>query len=142
MKRRFGRNFSESMLLPHEILGVSPDADLPTIKRAFRALAKQHHPDRNLDPSADARFRDLMNAYRSLAHGAHRAQTSRGSTEPSGPTATWAAAAVDLDEDLSWEHRGSASLAAAYPARLARLVVLGTVGAVALLWVSAFLSHL
>jgi len=32
---------------PHEILGISPDATVNQIKKAYRKLALEHHPDRN-----------------------------------------------------------------------------------------------
>jgi curved DNA-binding protein CbpA len=52
---------------PHTVLGVSPDADAATVKRAFRALVREHHPDRSRDPGAEARFRELVDAYERLA---------------------------------------------------------------------------
>ncbi len=127
---------------PHELLGVSPDADLATIKRAFRALAKEWHPDRSRDPSANARFREVMTAYRNLVRDrAHPSQSRRPSSAPGAPAPTWSVAAA-VDADLSWDDHRPFGEVALYPARLARFVVLGTVGVVGLLWVSAFLSHL
>jgi curved DNA-binding protein CbpA len=55
---------------PHSVLGVPPDADAETIKRAFRARAREHHPDRSRAPGAEARFRELVEAYELL--GARR----------------------------------------------------------------------
>jgi DnaJ domain len=50
------------------ILGVPPDATLTTIKKAYRKLARQHHPDRNNgDPDAAARFREITEAYEALS---------------------------------------------------------------------------
>lgn len=48
------------------ILGVDADADLDTIKAAFRARAKRLHPDHNDAPGAEAEFRLLNEAYRVL----------------------------------------------------------------------------
>ena len=48
----------------YEILGVSRDADEDTLKKAYRKLAMQYHPDRNVgDPDAEARFREASEAY-------------------------------------------------------------------------------
>jgi DnaJ-like protein len=48
----------------YAVLGVEPDATLAQIKRAYRKLARQHHPDTNPgDPQAAARFRETTKAY-------------------------------------------------------------------------------
>jgi DnaJ-class molecular chaperone len=48
-------------------LGVSSGASLADIKKAFRQQASLHHPDRNADPAAPARFRAVQEAYDVLA---------------------------------------------------------------------------
>ena len=44
-------------------LGLKSDATLSDVKRAFRQKASQFHPDRNSDPDAPARFREVQEAY-------------------------------------------------------------------------------
>ncbi len=44
-------------------LGLKSDATLSDIQRAFRQKASQFHPDRNSDPDAPARFREVQEAY-------------------------------------------------------------------------------
>jgi molecular chaperone DnaJ len=51
----------------YEILGVGRDADDAEIKRAFRRLAQQHHPDVDTNDGAEARFKELNEAYRVLS---------------------------------------------------------------------------
>jgi curved DNA-binding protein len=52
----------------YQILGVSRDADEKEIKRAFRRLARQHHPDVNPgDAKAEERFKELNEAYEVLS---------------------------------------------------------------------------
>ncbi len=51
----------------YEILGVGRDADDAEIKRAFRRLAQQHHPDVDTNEGAEARFKELNEAYRVLS---------------------------------------------------------------------------
>ena len=51
----------------YELLGVSRAATEDEIKRAYRRLARQHHPDANSgDPSAEARFKEISVAYETL----------------------------------------------------------------------------
>lgn len=52
---------------PYDSLGVSPTADLETIKTAYRKAARLYHPDRNPSPGAAARFRDIQMAYELLS---------------------------------------------------------------------------
>ncbi len=53
-------------------LGVSSAASLADIKKAFRQQAALHHPDRNSDPDAPARFRAVQEAYDVLSDEAKR----------------------------------------------------------------------
>lgn len=50
------------MLNYYKILGVSPEADERDIKRAYRQLIKEHHPDRNPDKEAALRKTKLLNS--------------------------------------------------------------------------------
>lgn len=57
----------------YEVLGVSRTATADEIKRAYRALAKKHHPDRNPnDPDADRRFKEVQTAYETLSDAERR----------------------------------------------------------------------
>ena len=59
----------------YEILGVGHDADEKEIKRAFRGLARQHHPDVNPnDPQAEERFKEINEAYEVLADAEKRSK--------------------------------------------------------------------
>ncbi len=59
----------------YKILGVPENADAKTIKKAFRRLARQYHPDVNPDdPNAEARFKEVNEAYEALSDPAKRAK--------------------------------------------------------------------
>ncbi len=50
----------------YEILGVSKDASAQAIKSAYRKLARKYHPDVNKAPDAQAKFKDINEAYEVL----------------------------------------------------------------------------
>lgn len=56
----------------YEVLGVARDASTPEIRRAYRRLARQHHPDRKPHPDRRERFRTLAEAYAVLNDPAYR----------------------------------------------------------------------
>jgi len=51
----------------YEVLGVSRTATQDEIQRAYRKLARQHHPDVNKDPGAEDRFKEVSEAYNVLS---------------------------------------------------------------------------
>jgi molecular chaperone DnaJ len=57
----------------YEVLGVARDADAKAIKEAFRKLAMKYHPDRNKSPDAEARFKEIAEAYAILSDPRKRA---------------------------------------------------------------------
>src|SRR5215468_8050299 len=62
----------------YEILGVSKSANPDELKRAYRKLAMQHHPDRNAgDKNAEQKFKDLNEAYDILKDDQKRAAYDR-----------------------------------------------------------------
>ena len=58
----------------YDILGVSKNADEKEIKSAFRKLAKQYHPDINKEPDAEAKFKEIGEAYAVLGDAEKRKQ--------------------------------------------------------------------
>ncbi len=61
----------------YETLGVSRNANTEQIKRAFRKLAFQYHPDHNSDPEAEGRFKEINEAYEILSDAEKRASYDR-----------------------------------------------------------------
>jgi DnaJ-class molecular chaperone len=69
----------------YSTLGVARGADEATIKKAYRKLAKELHPDRNTDnPKAAARFSEVTTAYDLLMDKDKRAQYDRGEIDEQG----------------------------------------------------------
>ena len=61
----------------YEILGIERDASAEEVKRAFRRLAMQYHPDRNSEPGAETRFKEINEAYEVLSDSERRAAYDR-----------------------------------------------------------------
>lgn len=56
----------------YEVLGVARDADEAAIKRAFRQIAREMHPDVSDDPEAEERFKEVVEAYEVLSSSERR----------------------------------------------------------------------
>lgn len=52
-----------------ELLGVSSSASMDEVKKAYRSLAMKYHPDRNKEPGAEAKFKEMKEAYEFLESG-------------------------------------------------------------------------
>ena len=62
----------------YEVLGVPRDADERAIKKAFRNLARELHPDVNRhDPEAEEKFKEAAEAYEILSDAERRALYDR-----------------------------------------------------------------
>ena len=62
----------------YEVLGVARDADAAALKKAYRKLAVEYHPDRNPDDAAASRFKEATEAYSVLSDAAKRARYDVG----------------------------------------------------------------
>ncbi|RYF76710.1 MAG: molecular chaperone DnaJ [Comamonadaceae bacterium] len=75
-------------------LGVPVDASLDDIKKAYRTLARKHHPDMSKAPDAEAKFKDAAEAYRILKDPQRRAAYDELGRQPAGgsfaPPPEWA----------------------------------------------------
>ena len=72
----------------YEVLGVAKQASEDDIKKSYRKLARQYHPDRNPgDKQAEARFKEVQEAYDILSNKTKRAQYDRFGT--AGPDGGW-----------------------------------------------------
>jgi len=70
---------------PYTILGLERSADAQAIRRAYRKLAKQHHPDLNPgSKAAEDRFKSISAAYELLSDPEKRARFDRGEIDASG----------------------------------------------------------
>src|SRR4051812_37710242 len=70
---------------PYEVLGVKPSAGADEIRKAYRKLAKEFHPDLNPGkPAAEARFKAVTAAYDILSDAEKRGRYDRGEIDESG----------------------------------------------------------
>ena len=88
----------------YKMLGVARDASEAEIKKAYRKLAMEFHPDRNKSPEAEERFKEITEAYEVLRDEEQRAAYDRygeaalrGAGSPFGP----GFAHFDLSEALN-----------------------------------------
>jgi curved DNA-binding protein len=75
-------------------LGVPRDADAEQIKKAYRKLARAHHPDVSSSPEAEAKFKEMAEAYQTLKDPEKRAAYDELGRRPQGeefaPPPQWA----------------------------------------------------
>ena len=70
----------------YAVLGVSSEATADEIKRAYRRLARQYHPDSNGgDPDAVERFKEVTRAYETLSNPERRRRYDMFGTDEAGP---------------------------------------------------------
>jgi DnaJ-class molecular chaperone len=70
---------------PYEVLGVTREASEDEIRRAYRKLAKRHHPDLNPgNKQAEASFKEIAAAYDLLSDKEKRARYDRGEIDETG----------------------------------------------------------
>jgi len=85
----------------YEVLGVASQATEAELKKAFRALAMQYHPDRNPgDKQAEDRFREASEAYAVLSDPDKRAHYDRFGTAPGGGAGGFDSGFGSLFEDI------------------------------------------
>jgi DnaJ-class molecular chaperone len=70
---------------PYDVLGVSKSASEADIKKAFRGLAKKHHPDKHAgDATAQKRFQEISAAYDIVGDKEKRAKFDQGVIDANG----------------------------------------------------------
>jgi len=89
------------------VLGVSRDATEIEVKRAFRELARKHHPDVQSDDAGE-KFREINEAYAVLSDREARARYDRWGHQDDGPSGLGAVvdAAQDIINDVFRRRRG------------------------------------
>lgn len=83
-------------------LGVARDADLEQIKKAYRKLARQHHPDVSKAAGAETRFKEAAEAYATLKDPQKRAAYDELGRQPAG---------AEFSPPPQWRHEHASSTA-------------------------------
>ncbi len=73
---------------PYQVLGVSRNASDEEIKKAYRQLSRKYHPDANVNnpnkEQAEAKFKDVQQAYQQIMHEREYGTSEQGSTSGYG----------------------------------------------------------
>ena len=87
----------------YTILGVPKTASPADIKKAFRRLAMQYHPDRNPGnlQDSEAKFKEINEAYEILGDEQSRWQYDRLKSYPHGPIQGQDIFGINMDADIS-----------------------------------------
>jgi molecular chaperone DnaJ len=85
----------------YALLGVPRDCSEVEIKKAYRKLAMEHHPDRNSSPGAEAKFKEITEAYEVLRDPQKRAAYDRYGKAGVGGQGGFGFHHVDLSEALN-----------------------------------------
>lgn len=80
----------------YQILGVSKNASPEEIKRAYRKLAHQYHPDKNKDHTDGERFKEINEAYQVLSNPSKKAQYDQFGTTDQAGGFNWGGAGQDF----------------------------------------------
>jgi curved DNA-binding protein len=88
-------------------LGVARDASAEDIKRAYRKLARKYHPDVSKEPDAEARFKEVAEAYEVLKADDTRAAYDQVGQRREQAAAAGAQAAPDWDAGFEFNGAGA-----------------------------------